>query len=114
MAKKFNSQQEHDAYVEEKQKNRTIWGVIMASSLGLSLIHIQMCIRDSTTYKVFKQNELIEFMQNEENIKGSGLIITEFGDKYMMIKWERFKKQLGVGSPKMEDGRWKIQVEQLN
>ena len=45
-----------------------------------------------TTYKVFKQNELIEFMQNEENIKGSGLIITEFGDKYMMIKGERFKK----------------------
>ena len=45
-----------------------------------------------TTYKVFKQNELIEFIQNEENIKGSGLIITEFGDKYMMIKWERFKK----------------------
>ena len=46
-----------------------------------------------TSYKVFKQNELIEFMQNENNIKGSGLIITEFGDKYMMIKWERFKKK---------------------
>ena len=44
------------------------------------------------TYKVFKQNELIAFIQNEKNIKGSGLIITEFGDKYMMIKWERFKK----------------------
>lgn len=44
------------------------------------------------SYKVFKQNELIEFMQTEQNIKGSGLIITEFGDKYMMIKWERFKK----------------------
>ena len=43
-------------------------------------------------YKVFKQSELIEFMQNEANIKGSGIIITEFGDKYMMIKWERFKK----------------------
>ncbi len=43
-------------------------------------------------YRVFKQNELIEFMQSEQNIKGSGLIITEFGDKYMMIKWERFKK----------------------
>ncbi len=43
-------------------------------------------------YKVFKQNELIDFMQKEENIKGSGLIITEFGDKYMMIKWERFRK----------------------
>ncbi len=45
-----------------------------------------------TTYKVFKQNELLEFMQNEDNIKGSGLIITEFGDKYMMIRWERFRK----------------------
>ena len=45
-----------------------------------------------TTYKVFKQNELLEFMQKEENLKGSGLIITEFGDKYMMIKWERFRK----------------------
>lgn len=43
-------------------------------------------------YKVFKQQELIEFMQQETNIKGSGIIITEFGDKYMMIKWERFKK----------------------
>lgn len=43
-------------------------------------------------YKVFKQNELIEYMQHENNIKGSGLIITEFGDKFMMIKWERFKK----------------------
>ncbi len=45
-----------------------------------------------TTYKVFKQSELLEFIKQEENIKGSGLIITEFGDKYMMIKWERFKK----------------------
>ena len=45
-----------------------------------------------TSYKVFKQNELIEFIQKEENIKGSGLIITAFGDKYMMIKWERFRK----------------------
>lgn len=43
-------------------------------------------------YKVFKQNELVDFIQNEENIKGFGLIITEFGDKYMMIKWERFRK----------------------
>jgi MFS family permease len=34
MAKKFNTQEEHDAYVAEKKKNKTIWGVIMASSLG--------------------------------------------------------------------------------
>lgn len=44
------------------------------------------------SYKVLKQNELIDFLKEEENIKGSGLIITEFGDKYMMIKWERFRK----------------------
>ena len=43
-------------------------------------------------YKVFKQIELAEYIRNEENLKGSGLIITEFGDKFMMIKWERFKK----------------------
>ena len=34
MSKTFNSQQEHDAYVAEKKQNKTIWGVIMASSLG--------------------------------------------------------------------------------
>ena len=34
MAKKFKTQEEHDAYVAEKKKNKTIWGVIMASSLG--------------------------------------------------------------------------------
>jgi hypothetical protein len=35
---------------------------------------------------------LAEYIQKEENLKGSGLIITEFGDKFMLIKWERFKK----------------------
>lgn len=34
MSHHFNSQQEHDAYVEERKKNSTIWSVIMASSLG--------------------------------------------------------------------------------
>ena len=43
-------------------------------------------------YKILKQNELIEYIAKEENIKDSGLIITQFADKYMLIKWERFKK----------------------
>ena len=68
--------------------------------LGISHVTISSWIKITrpphsefhTTYKVFKQNELLEFMQNEDNIKGSGLIITEFGDKYMMIRWERFRK----------------------
>ena len=34
MSQQFNSPQEHDAYVEERKKNSTIWSVIMASSLG--------------------------------------------------------------------------------
>jgi MFS family permease len=34
MSKTFKTQQEHDAYVAEKKQNKTIWGVIMASSLG--------------------------------------------------------------------------------
>ncbi|MBP6623749.1 MAG: IS1 family transposase [Chitinophagaceae bacterium] len=44
------------------------------------------------TYKVFNHNELIEFMSSRENLHSSGCIINELGDKFMMIKWERFKK----------------------
>ncbi|RQO34382.1 hypothetical protein DBR39_20365 [Chryseobacterium sp. KBW03] len=43
-------------------------------------------------YKILKQNELIDYIAKEENIKNSGIIITQFADKYMLIKWERFKK----------------------
>lgn len=44
------------------------------------------------TYKVFSHAELIEFMSQRENLHSSGCIINELGDKFMMIKWERFKK----------------------
>ncbi|MBV6881403.1 helix-turn-helix domain-containing protein [Epilithonimonas ginsengisoli] len=43
-------------------------------------------------YKVLKQNELIDYISQENNLQNSGLIITQFADKYMLIKWERFKK----------------------
>jgi transposase-like protein len=43
------------------------------------------------TYKILTHSELIEFMKNETTIKGSGLIITELGDKFMVIKWERLR-----------------------
>ena len=43
-------------------------------------------------YKILKQNELIEYISQEGNLDNSGLIITQFADKYMLIKWERFKK----------------------
>ena len=71
--------------------------------LGISHVTISSWIKEykivkpphsdfHSTYKVFKQDELADYIKNEKNLKGSGLIITEFGDKYMMIKWERFKK----------------------
>lgn len=34
MSQHFNSQAEHDAYVDKRKKNSTIWSVITASSLG--------------------------------------------------------------------------------
>lgn len=43
------------------------------------------------TYKIFTYQEMLEFMRNRERLKGSGMLITEIGDKYMMIKWERFR-----------------------
>lgn len=43
-------------------------------------------------YTVLSQEELVEFVKSNENLKGAGFIITEFGDKFMLIKWERFRK----------------------
>ena len=43
------------------------------------------------TYKILNDKELSNYFQDKSNLKGSGLIITELGDKYMLIKWERFK-----------------------
>ena len=45
-----------------------------------------------TNYKVLKHNELVQFLNNEENLKGAGFIITEIGDKFMVIGWERYRK----------------------
>lgn len=43
------------------------------------------------TYKILSHEELIKFMSTKAQIAGSGMIITELGDKFMVIKWERFK-----------------------
>ncbi|TAE17892.1 MAG: IS1 family transposase [Bacteroidetes bacterium] len=44
------------------------------------------------TYRIVSHSELADFMQNPDNLKGTGMLITELGDKFMLIKWERFKK----------------------
>ncbi|WP_442892812.1 transposase-like zinc-binding domain-containing protein [Emticicia sp. 17c] len=38
---------------------------------------------------ILTYTELQEFYSNRENLKGIGIIITEFEDKFMLIKWER-------------------------
>ena len=43
------------------------------------------------TYKIFNHLELIEYLKKKELLSGAGMIITELGDKFMLIKWERFK-----------------------
>lgn len=43
------------------------------------------------TYKVMRHDELISYMSNRENTRNTGMIITELGDKFMLIKWERLK-----------------------
>ena len=43
------------------------------------------------TYKVFSHEELVKFMASRDQIAGTGMIITELGDKFMVIKWERFR-----------------------
>ena len=43
------------------------------------------------TYKVLTHNELVNQLSEPSFLKGSGMVLTELGDKYMMIKWERFR-----------------------
>ncbi len=43
-------------------------------------------------YKILNSKELGIYFSEAENLKGSGVVVTELGDKYMVIKWERFKK----------------------
>jgi len=44
------------------------------------------------TYKIFNHLELVEYLKSKQNLSGAGMIITELGDKFMLIKWERFKE----------------------
>lgn len=43
------------------------------------------------TYKIFNHAELVEYLKNKEQLSGAGMVITELGDKFMLIKWERFR-----------------------
>ena len=43
------------------------------------------------TYKIFNHLELIEYLKNKDQLSGAGMIITELGDKFMLIKRKSIK-----------------------
>ena len=43
------------------------------------------------TYKILTFEELQRFMTSKDNLAGAGMLVTEIGDKFMLIKWERFR-----------------------
>jgi transposase-like protein len=45
------------------------------------------------TYRVMNHQELLNFMKDNRQLKGMGMLVTELGDKYMVIRWERFRAQ---------------------
>jgi len=44
------------------------------------------------SYKILNATELSNFFANPKNLVGAGVIVNELGDKYMLIKWERFRE----------------------
>ena len=44
------------------------------------------------SYKILNARELSSYFQNIKNLSGAGIVVTELGDKFMLIKWERFRK----------------------
>lgn len=43
------------------------------------------------TYKILSGSELSIYFQNPTDLSGAGFVITELGDKFMLIRWERFR-----------------------
>lgn len=43
------------------------------------------------TYKILSSSELSSYFQDSSNLSGAGCVVTELGDKFMLIKWERFR-----------------------
>ncbi len=44
------------------------------------------------TYKVLDHAELVDFVKDKDHLSGAGMLITELGDKFMVICWERIRK----------------------
>lgn len=44
------------------------------------------------SYRILNSEEVSKYFNDPENFKGAGVILTELGDKFMLIKWERFRE----------------------
>jgi transposase-like protein len=44
------------------------------------------------TYKVLDHLELQAYVADRSHVTGAGMMITELGDKFMVIRWERFRQ----------------------
>lgn len=44
------------------------------------------------SYKVLTHQELLSFFSEDKHLNSKGFLITELGDKYMMIRWDRFRE----------------------
>lgn len=44
------------------------------------------------SYKVLTHRELLELLGDKDVLHNTGCMITELGDKFMFIKWERLRK----------------------
>lgn len=44
------------------------------------------------TYKVLNHTELLDYFASRDALKRAGCMVTELGDKFMLIKWEHFRK----------------------
>ena len=42
------------------------------------------------TYKILNHLELVEYCKSPKNLENKGMIVTELGDKFMVIHWDRF------------------------
>lgn len=42
------------------------------------------------TYRILNHTELAMFVSDRANMQNAGMVITELGDKFMLIRWERF------------------------
>ncbi len=41
------------------------------------------------TYKILNYRELTEFVAKPKNMEGKGMLVTELGDKFMIIQWNK-------------------------